>query len=119
MLENNDSDDREYIDAIDQIREVLIHQHYLSQKDIEICQKFDLTTLAYHAEIENIRTLHNTLESEYGVQPGYLQFGTCCKQMLHKPILRFTNLPKNGNKTFKFLHTKSNSSRDSVSQTCS
>ncbi|MCW5318488.1 NACHT domain-containing protein [Nostoc sp. KVJ3] len=50
-----------------------------------------------------------------GVQPGYLQFGTRCKQMLQKPILRFTNLPKNGIKTFKFLHTKINSSRDSVS----
>lgn len=50
-----------------------------------------------------------------GVQPGYLQFGTLCKQMLQKPILRFTNLPKNGIETFKFLHTKINSSRDSVS----
>ena len=58
------------------------------------------------------------LESGTGVQPGYLYFGTRCKQMLQKPILRFTNLPKNGKRTFKFLHTKINSSRDSVSQTC-
>jgi hypothetical protein len=43
-----------------------------------------------------------------GVQPGYLQFWTRCKQMLQKLILRFTNLPINGRETFKFLHTKIN-----------
>jgi len=66
LLENNDADDREYADATDQIREVLIHQHYLSQKDIEICLGFDLASLADRPEIDNIRTLHEVLKSEYG-----------------------------------------------------
>ena len=35
LEENNHPDDREYSDDADQIREVLIHAHYLSQKEIE------------------------------------------------------------------------------------
>jgi hypothetical protein len=66
LLENNDADDREYADAIDQIREVLIHQHYLSQKDIEICLSFDLADIEDRPEIDSIRTLHEVLKSEYG-----------------------------------------------------
>ena len=66
LLENNDADDREYADATDQIREVLIHQHSLSQKDIEICLGFDLANLAERPEIDNIRTLREVLKSEYG-----------------------------------------------------
>ncbi|HEY4696745.1 MAG TPA: hypothetical protein VIH29_01880 [Gallionella sp.] len=67
LLENNDADDREYADTTDQIREVLIHQHYLSQKDIEICLSFDLASLADRPEIASIRTLHAVQKSEYGV----------------------------------------------------
>jgi len=66
LLENNDADDREYADATDQIREVLIHQHYLSQKDIGICLNFDLASLSWRPEIDSIRTLHEVLKSEYG-----------------------------------------------------
>lgn len=66
LLENNDADDREYADDTDQIREVLIHQHYLSQKDIEICLGFDLANLADRPEIDNIRTLHEVLKLKYG-----------------------------------------------------
>ena len=32
LLDNHDPDEREYPEAADQIREVLIHQNYLSQK---------------------------------------------------------------------------------------
>ena len=46
LLQNHDPDEREYADAVDQIREVLIHGNYLSQKDIEICLGFDVETLA-------------------------------------------------------------------------
>ena len=70
LLESNDADDREYADATDQIREILIHQHYLSQKDIEICLGFDLTNLANRPEIDSIRTLHEVLKSEYGSDDG-------------------------------------------------
>ncbi len=51
LLQNHDTDEREYADAVDQIREVLIHEHYLSQKDMEIFLDFDVEPLADHPEI--------------------------------------------------------------------
>lgn len=66
LLQNHDPDEREYSDAADQIREVLIHGNYLSQKDIEICLGFDLANLAQPPEIDSIRRLHEMLQSEYG-----------------------------------------------------
>ena len=42
LLQNHDPEEREYPDAADHIREVLIHENYLSQKDIDICRGFDL-----------------------------------------------------------------------------
>jgi len=66
LLQNNDPEEREYQDAADQIREVLIHGNYLSQKDIEICLGFDLATLADQPAGERIRNLHECLKSAYG-----------------------------------------------------
>lgn len=66
LLQNYDPEEREYPDAADQIREVLIHKNYLSQKDIEICLGFDLTELTDRQEIDSIRALHEALQSEYG-----------------------------------------------------
>jgi hypothetical protein len=63
LIESNDPYEPEYTEATDQIREILIHAHYFSQKDIEICHNFALTTLANHAEIENISILHETLRA--------------------------------------------------------
>jgi hypothetical protein len=37
-----------------------------TQKDIEICLGFDLAGIADRPEIDNIRTLHEGLNSEYG-----------------------------------------------------
>ncbi|HQQ34793.1 MAG TPA: hypothetical protein PK372_02475, partial [Rugosibacter sp.] len=66
LLQNHDPDEREYSDAADQIREVLIHGNYLSQKDIEICLGFDLARLVQQPEIDSIRRLHEMLQSAYG-----------------------------------------------------
>jgi len=66
LLQNHAPEDREYPDAGDQIREVLIHDNYLSQKDIEICLGFDLAALGEHHAIDSIRGLHECLKSEYG-----------------------------------------------------
>lgn len=66
LIQNHDPEEREYPDAADQIRELLIHKNYLSQKDIEICFGFDLASIADRPEIGNIRTLHEVLKSEYG-----------------------------------------------------
>ncbi len=61
LLQNRDPEEREYPDAEDQIREVLIHGNYLSQKDIEICRGFDLQAVADTPGIEEIRALHDAL----------------------------------------------------------
>jgi hypothetical protein len=65
LLQNNDPDEREYPEAEDQIREVLIHGNYLSQRDIDICHAFDLGTFAAHPEYENMRALHDALSGTW------------------------------------------------------
>ena len=50
----------------DQIREVLIHAHYLSQKDIEICAAFDVANeFDTHPNFNGIEPLHQTLRATY------------------------------------------------------
>jgi len=66
LTQNYDPDEREYPDTTDQIREILIHENYLSQKDIEICLSFDLTNLADRQAFDHIRVLHETVIAEYG-----------------------------------------------------
>jgi hypothetical protein len=65
LLGNYDAELREYPDAVDQIREVLIHQHYLSQKDIEICLGYDLAPLSSNPNFPAIKALHQSLCASY------------------------------------------------------
>ena len=65
LLQSYDPDVREYPDSVDQIREVLIHENYFSQKDIEICGAYDLRKLPGDAPIEIIRSFHDVLCDEY------------------------------------------------------
>ena len=65
LLQSHNPEEREYLDTEDQIREVLIHGNYLSQKDIEICVNFDISDLG-DANREAIEALHNTLCEAYG-----------------------------------------------------
>lgn len=66
LLENHDPDEREYPDDADQIREVLIHGNYLSQKDIDICLGWDLANLADQPRYKNMRELHEALMAAHG-----------------------------------------------------
>ena len=66
LLQNHDPDEREYPDTADQIREVLIHSNYLSQKDIEICIGLDLAELRDRAEFPQIVELHRSFVAAYG-----------------------------------------------------
>lgn len=68
LLQNHDPDEREYSDAADQIREVLIHSNYLSQKDIAICLGFDIESLAAESGIEGMRELHAALVETYKLE---------------------------------------------------
>ena len=60
LLQSHDSDEREYPDTMDQVREVLIHGNYLSRKDIELCANFDISFVP-HEKKQAIEDLHNTL----------------------------------------------------------
>jgi hypothetical protein len=59
-------EERDYVESSDQIREVLIHENYLSQKDIEICVNYDITGLGVSAQASSIRELHEALKTSYG-----------------------------------------------------
>lgn len=65
LLQNHDPEEREYPEAADQIREVLIHGNYMSRRDVDICLDFDLAGLKEHEGIEAIRTLHEALVKEF------------------------------------------------------
>ena len=65
LLQSRDVDQREHLDAGDQIREVLIRGSYLSQKDIESCIQFDISGLKQFGEIE---TLHRALCEAYAIE---------------------------------------------------
>ncbi len=68
LLQNHDTDEREYADPVDQIREVRIHRNYLSHKDIEICLGFDVESLADRPGIDAMRELHPALVEKYTVE---------------------------------------------------
>jgi hypothetical protein len=65
LTQNHNPDEREYPDAKDQIREVLVHSNYMSRKDIALCRGFDLASLANHPCAESIQTLHSALIDAY------------------------------------------------------
>lgn len=65
LIQNHDPDERAYHDSSDQIREILIHENYFSQKDIEICLDFDIETLMSHPGHSQMRELHDTLCTKY------------------------------------------------------
>ena len=59
LLQNHEPEEREYFDPGDQIREMLIHGNYLSQKDIDICFSFDLAGIGDRPEIGNSSGPHH------------------------------------------------------------
>ena len=65
LLDSHDPEEREYPDTGDQIREILIHGNYMSQKDIEICLGFNLANLADQPQHGNMRELHDALATTY------------------------------------------------------
>ena len=62
LLQNHNAGEREYPDAEDQIREVLIHGNYMSRKDIEFCGGFDISALG-EGNRAAIESLHNALRA--------------------------------------------------------
>lgn len=57
LVESCATDDMEYDNPTDQIRELLVHKHYFSLKDIEACRSFDVLSLADHSRFQAIEAL--------------------------------------------------------------
>jgi hypothetical protein len=72
LVQSHDFEEREYPDAADQIREVLVHGNYLSQNDIDICLACDLSPLSERAGFAEMEELHRTLQEIYGEQEASL-----------------------------------------------
>jgi len=68
LIESQDEEERQYSIIEEQIKEVLIHEHYLSQKDLEICLDFDITTLSDQENYPEIERVFETLRNEYAEQ---------------------------------------------------
>ena len=64
LLESHNPEEREYLLAEDQIREVLIHGNYMSLRDIELCANFDMSVLP-HENKRATEDLHNTVCEVY------------------------------------------------------
>jgi len=65
LRESHDPEEREYPDADDQIREVLIHANYFSRKDIDACLAFDISVFDDHADAAAIRELFDAFHETY------------------------------------------------------
>lgn len=68
LIDSFDAEAREYLEDTDQVRELLIHKNYMSQKDIDICINFDIAVLDSHPGIDSIRSLHNELILTYQLE---------------------------------------------------
>jgi hypothetical protein len=63
LAESNDPESREYQDDADQIREVLIHGNYFSQKDLGLCAASNISEYAVHPNFDRIESLHQALKA--------------------------------------------------------
>ena len=68
LIHNHDHEKREYPDAKDKIREILIHGNYLSQMDIKLCLAHDLSDLCERVDFAQIEELHTCLQAAYGME---------------------------------------------------
>lgn len=68
LIASCDPEDREYVEGIDQIRELLIHAHYFSQKDIVICggeRLEEVAVLSAHESFPEVENLHQVLRASF------------------------------------------------------
>jgi hypothetical protein len=62
---------REYEDPADQIKEMLVHKHYFSKKDIEACRSFDIQTLSDEPNFSDIQVLFQQFADLY--EPEFVE----------------------------------------------
>ena len=67
LIESDDPERREYSHPTDQIREVLIHENYMSWRDLSVCVDLDLSHLSGALDLSEIQQLHRMLHKIYGL----------------------------------------------------
>ena len=65
LIDSQDVESRQYFDIPEQINEVLIHEHYLSQKDLEFCLDYDMTKLDEQPNYDEIEKIFFSLQNEF------------------------------------------------------
>jgi hypothetical protein len=60
LLSSTNAETREYPDTADQIREILIHANYFSEKDIEACLYFEISELEGREGYGGMREIFTT-----------------------------------------------------------
>ncbi|GGW74605.1 hypothetical protein DFQ11_1133 [Winogradskyella epiphytica] len=65
LIDSQDEEERRYIDIQEQINEELIHEHYMSRKDIEFCLDYDITQLSEQPNYAEIEKIFEELKTEY------------------------------------------------------
>ncbi len=65
LKNDSDTNTREYIDDLDQIKEVLIRGNYVSPQDVKQMLKFDINTLPTEPTFAEMQPLFDALVSEY------------------------------------------------------
>ncbi|MCU0764232.1 MAG: hypothetical protein MUF76_15090 [Hydrogenophaga sp.] len=60
-----EADSMQYDNPEDQIRELLVHKHYFSLKDIEACRSFEIQSLAAQPRFEAMQALFDEFVSLY------------------------------------------------------
>ena len=65
LIDSQSEDERRYIDIPEQINEELVHEHYLSQKDLEFCLEYDITKLNEQPNFTEIEKIFEELKNEY------------------------------------------------------
>lgn len=63
LRESADPEEREHVEVQDQVREVLIHESYMSLTDLDFCANFDIAQFAEHPFFEEIEALHVEVKS--------------------------------------------------------
>ena len=63
LSESANPEERFYLDASDQVREILIHESYMSLIDLDFCAKFDIAEFADHPHFVEIEALHAEVRS--------------------------------------------------------
>jgi hypothetical protein len=63
LLESADPEERQHLDASDQVREVLIHENYMSPVDLDFCAGFDIDDMVDLPLFQEIVALHAEVNS--------------------------------------------------------